>query len=143
MAQVYSEVAAPKTVRQLGLRYINDIAISLAAPTGEVKLEEYFNVYPEIPPSMGGRHGPYMLRMEMPVKDKGHALFITFSMNPNKNPSEASFTLDLYDIFAQPFDFSIKEIENQVQKAHDDQIEPFFENFITDKLRSLFGGREQ
>ena len=138
MAEIYSEVAAPKAVQRLGLRYINDVHSPFAP---DLKLEDYFTVYPQIPPSMGGRHGPYMLRMEMPTRNKGHVLFITFAMNPAKSTESLSFTLDLYDIFGQQFDYSIQEIERRVREAHD-EIEPVFEHFITDKLRELFGGRE-
>ena len=138
MAQIYSEVAAPRMVRQIGVRYINDIHIP---STGDLKLEDYFTVYPQIPPTMGGRHGPYMLRLEMPASNKGHALFITFAMNPAKGADMLSFTLDLYDIFGQAFDYSIQEIEKRVKEAHD-EIEPVFEKFIMNKLRELFGGRE-
>lgn len=138
MAQIYSEVAAPKTVSQLGLRYINDIHIPR---TPDLKLEDYFTVYPQIPLSLGQRHGPYMLRMEMPTKNKGHILFITFATNPVPNTENFSFILDLYDMFGQPFNFSIPEIEKRVIEAHN-EIEPVFENIATDQLKALFGGQE-
>lgn len=138
MAQVYSEVASPKAIRQMGVRYINDIVIPTSGP--RINLEDYFTVYPQIPSLLGGEHGPYMLRLQMPSKAEGHSLVITFAMNPSNDPTKASFTLDLYDIYSTPFEFSIDEIEKHFKESHDLQIEPFFEAFMTDKLRALFQG---
>ena len=134
MAGIYAGMAAPKTVRQIGLRYINEIVIPAS---GEVRLEEYFTVYPHIPETMGGKHGPYMLRLEMPTTHQGHTLVITFAMGPPKSSGELTFTLDLYDTFMLPFGFSIAEIERRVDEAHG-EIEQVFGNFSTEKLRALF-----
>lgn len=135
MALLYSELAAPKTVRQVGVRYINEIVIPAS---GEVRLEEYFTVYPTIPQSMGGKHGPYMLRLEMPTAHQGHVLLITFAMAPPKGPSEMVFTLDLYGTYGLPFGFSVNEIEKQVDQAHEG-IEHVFDSFSTQKLKELLG----
>ncbi|MBI4314056.1 MAG: TIGR04255 family protein [Candidatus Omnitrophica bacterium] len=134
MAAIYAELAVPKTVQRVGLRYINEIAVPLA---GEFKLEEYFTVYPNIPESVGGKHGPYMLRLEMPTAHEGHSLVITFAMGPRKDPEKLVFTLDLYDTFAQPFPFSTAEIERRVDESHA-EIERVFGNFSTQKLKALF-----
>lgn len=134
MASIYAEIAAPKMVQRIGLRYINEIAIPAI---GELRLEEYFTVYPHIPETMGGKHGPYMLRLEMPTTHQGHGLVITFAMGPPKDSNKLTFTLDLYDTFALPFPFAIADIEKRVDEAHA-EIEKVFGNFSTQKLKAFF-----
>jgi len=133
MLKYYSEVAQPAGVRQMGMRYINRIII----PAAKFKMEDYFNLYPEVPESLGAIHGKFMMRLEIPPKYKGHRLMVTFGTAPPESPETSAEMLDIYDIFALSQPFSIEETDKYIIEAHEN-IEVAFENSITNKARELF-----
>ncbi|MGH8605379.1 MAG: TIGR04255 family protein, partial [Gammaproteobacteria bacterium] len=51
--EVYRELAMPKAVARLGVRYINRVVI----PEPRIRMEEYFTLYPQLPQAMGDAHG--------------------------------------------------------------------------------------
>lgn len=133
MLKYYSEVAQPKGVRQMGMRYINRIII----PAAKIKMEDYFNLYPEVPKGLGTIHGKFMMRLEIPPKHKGHRLMVTFGTTPPESPETSAEMLDIYDIFVLPQPFPIEDVDRYIIEAHGN-IEAAFENSITSKARELF-----
>ena len=132
---VYNEVALPERIVRMGLRYINRIEI----PGTIIAMEDYFTIYPNLPPSLGNRHGAFLVRVEVPQPDPGHTVLITFgtSVPPQQVEGKQAFMLDLYDIAAQ-LDISPNENElnREIQQAHDNVVIAF-EDSITDRLREL------
>ncbi len=133
MLKYYSEIAQPKGIIRMGVRYINRIMI----PTVKFKMEDYFNLYPEVPESLGAMSGKFMMRLEILPKHKDHSLTVTFSTAPPELPGTSAEMLDIYDIFALPQPFPIEDVGKYIIKAHEN-IEVAFENSITGKARKLF-----
>jgi uncharacterized protein (TIGR04255 family) len=133
MLKHYSEVAQPKGIRQMGMRYINRIII----PAAKFKMEDYFNLYPQVPESLGAMHGKFMMRLEIPPKHKGHRLMVTFGTSPPESPETSAEMLDIYNIFVLPVAFPIEDVDKYIIEAHEN-IEAAFENSITNKTRELF-----
>ena len=138
MIKLYRELAKPNFIKRVGIRYINRIEI----PSNKFKMEDYFYLYPEVPVRLGAMHGKFMMRLEIPPKNReGHQLVVTFGTAP-VNPSPTSLWMfdlmfDLYDIFTLPPDMSLEQFDRYVLEAHDN-IETAFEESITDKMKELF-----
>ena len=130
---LYSKYAKPKNVEKIGIRYINRIVI----PQSEIKMEHYFDIYPNLPKALGDKHGPFMIRMEMPTKFEKHRLIITFASAPSEQPNTTAFALDLYDTFAVQLPPNIDEVTKVAKEGHDN-IVLAFENCIRDPLREIF-----
>lgn len=133
MQNFYVQLAEPQGIREVGIRYINRIVI----PADKFKMEDYFYLYPEVPPSLESMHGRFMMRLEIPPKYREHLLVITFGTAPADSPETATEMLDLYDIFALPQPLAISDVDKYIIEAHEN-IETAFENSITDKTRELF-----
>jgi uncharacterized protein (TIGR04255 family) len=132
---VYKELAQPKKVARLGLRYINRVVI----PQGRVQMEDYFTIYPNLPERLGDTHGSFVVRVEVPKPETGHTVLITFGTAPPPDPGQVgqAFMLDLYDILQQHLSVQEEELRTAIQRAHD-HIVVAFEDSITDRLRDVF-----
>jgi len=133
MLKLYWELTQPVGIRQIGIRYINRVII----PTHCFKLEDYFNLYPQVPDSLGAIHGKFMMRVEIPSKHQGHQLIVTFGTAPADSPETSAEMLDLYDIFVVPQLLTLNNVDKNIREAHEN-IESAFENSITQKSRDLF-----
>lgn len=129
---LYRELARPSEVNRIGLRYLNQIVI----PEAEVSMERYFQLYPELPKTLGSVHGSFMLRIELPTESPGHELVATFGSAPRDREGTQAFVLDLYDVARSP-DFDA--VPGQIEAAHA-HIERAFEAILTDATRALFQG---
>jgi len=133
MITLYAELARPNNVKRLGVRYINRIII----PSDKFKMEDYFCLYPEVPQSLGAMHGKFMMRLEIPPKNKGHLLVVTFGTAPAESPEISAVMFDLYNICTMSTPASSVHVDKCTMEAHEN-IETAFEKSITDKARSLF-----
>lgn len=133
--QIYRELAQPKSVARLGLRYINQIVI----PGAKVRMEDYFVIYPNLPPKLGDTHHSFLVRVEVP-QERGHKVLVTFGSAPIQQPGkdEQVFMLDLYDILQAELVLEEIDVDETVRVAHDN-IVLAFESSITSRLRDLFG----
>lgn len=137
MLALYKELAQPSSIKKIGIRYINRIVI----PAHIFKMEDYFCLYPEVPDSLGAMHGKFMMRLEIPPKNKGHLLVVTFGTAPAESLEMSAQVFDLYDIFTLSPNASIDQVNKYIIDAHDN-IEAAFEKSITDKTRALFEEEE-
>jgi uncharacterized protein (TIGR04255 family) len=139
---IYRELAQPRNLVRLGLRYINRVLI----PEKLVRMGDYFTIYPNLPPRLGGLHGSFLVRVEVPqaTQDGGHTVVITFGTAPPPLPQEGvhAFLLDLYDILMANTPVDEEVIRKEIRCAHDN-IVVAFEDSVTDKLRALFEPEEQ
>lgn len=133
---VYRDLAQPRAIAKLGVRYINRVVI----PESRIALEDYFALYPSLPTGLGDEHGKFMVRLEIPAR-KGHQVLVTFGSAPAGKPEEIAFLLDLYDIFDPGEPFDLKDVQAQIQTAHQN-VEEAFEGSVKDKLRRLFEPEE-
>jgi uncharacterized protein (TIGR04255 family) len=129
----YRSLTRPKGVTRLGLRYINRVLI----PETQIRMEDYFTVYPQLPQAMGDIHGRFMIRVDLPHQEGGHAVLLTFGSAPPEGPNQIAHLLDLYDIFKAEQPLPFDAIPSHVGFAHRN-IETAFEGSITDRLRTLF-----
>lgn len=136
--EVYRELAKPEAVARLGVRYINRVVI----PQFQVRMEDYFTLYPRLPKEMGDEHGSFLLRVEVPDKSSNHTVVITFASASADNPGETAFLLDLYDVFQPTEPFALDTLQCEVKRAHENIITAF-EGSITDRLRTLLEPEEE
>ena len=130
---IYGELARPKGVARLGVRYINRVVV----PGTKLQLENYFTVYPQLPKGLGDVHGAFMVRFEIPPPQNGHSVVVTFaSADPGQDGAQA-FLLDIYDTCRPSAPLALQDVASEVAKAHDN-VEAAFEGSITDPLRGLF-----
>lgn len=133
----YRALAAPKSVNRLGVRYINRVVI----PERSIHMEDYYQIYPQLPQFMGDSHGSFMIRVDITNQKGGHSVLVTFASAPPEKPGEIAHLLDLYDVarFGKMVQFD--EISEQVRMGHEN-VEAAFEGSITEKLRILFEPEE-
>jgi uncharacterized protein (TIGR04255 family) len=131
--KVYWELTKPKGIRRIGLRYINRIII----PETSVRMEDYFNIYPQLPKEVGEVHGDFMIRVELPGQGEGHTVLVTFATAPPEQKGQTAHLLDFYDIFQPDSLLSEADVQAEARKARVN-INTAFEGSITDKLRALF-----
>jgi uncharacterized protein (TIGR04255 family) len=134
---VYRELAEPKGASRLGVRYINKVVI----PQPTIVMEDYFTIYPRLPKALGDQQSAFMLRAEF-LRQRGHAVLVTFGSAPAEKPGESAHLLDLYDIFKPDTIMPLEAIREEIGVAHDN-IEAAFESSITDGLRVLFEPEDQ
>ncbi len=136
--RVYGELARPQQISRIGVRYINRVVI----PNSQVRLEDFFTIYPSLPQNLGDAHGPFMVRVEVPKGD--HMVLITFGTAPLPDPGQVgqAFMLDLYDVLVTNAPVDEDAIKREVRCAHDN-IVVAYEDSITDKLRALLEPEEQ
>lgn len=137
MIGIYRELAKPREVEKVGVRYINRVMI----PGAKVRMEDYFTIYPQLPKAMGDLHGPFMVRVEVPAGKGKHVTLITFGTAPSEQAAVSAYLLDLYDILKPARELTAKDLQREVRAAHD-HIERAFEGSITDHLRDVFGRKE-
>ncbi len=123
----YVDVAQPKFVERIGLRYINHIFI----PETLVNSDDYFAYLPRI------REHYFNIQLSLELKSfhDNHASFITIATIPNKN--QGVFLLDIYDNLKKNQQIDLENIEQDLNESHEN-VERIFENVITDKTRELF-----
>lgn len=127
---IYKELCQPEKISKIGVRYINQILI----PCEMILMEDYFQLYPELPVAISEAHGRFFMSLEIPIQ-KNHRTTVTLGNISPDAVGCVKYVLDIYDIIASPISF--EELEALVVQAHDN-IERIFENSITDKLRELF-----
>jgi len=131
--QVYREIANPKGIKRIGLRYINIFEFT----SKDLRLDEYFNYYPSIPETMPKTLSSFLVRSEFPYSDGKEVLILQLASIIPSSPDLSSLVLDLDYAMITPEYISLDNIEEWVEKAHD-EIERTFETVINDKARDLF-----
>jgi uncharacterized protein (TIGR04255 family) len=136
--ETYRELAKPEAVARLGVRYINRVVI----PEPQIRMEDYFTMYPKLPEEMGGMHGAFMLRVEVPGSSGNHMVVVTFgSTSTDKPKKQLALLLDLYDIYSPPRPLPLEEAFDHVSIGHANVVVAF-EGSITDRLRTLLEPEE-
>ena len=130
---LYIKHSKPQKIVKTGIRYINRVVL----PKKEIRLEDYFNIYPHLPEGLGEKHGSFMMRLELPPKHASHQLVITFASAPADDPNSMAFALDIYDIINKPTAVDVGQVVQVASDGHEN-IEMAFENSIKDSLRAIF-----
>lgn len=130
----YLDVAKPKGIHRVTLRYINQIEI----PGTEIQLEDYFNFYPAINVSAGDSFSAFIIGAQFPFDEGLNVLNLQMtSTNPGTvNGSQVVvFTLEYFSGKSGELPFS--DISKWLEQSHS-RIEESFEGSITDELRKIF-----
>jgi uncharacterized protein (TIGR04255 family) len=131
----YCDIAAPKGIRRIGLRYINQIEI----PGHDIKLEEYLDFRPHIGRGLHQDFGTFALGVHFPYEESRDLLNLQLASVPQQTPlsDNASLALSLDYYLLRPREVALEDAFQWVDVAHH-HIEDAFEACITQKLRELF-----
>lgn len=133
--QVYRQVANPKGLDRIGLRYINRIQI----PESSFEIEDYILAVPSVPHSVPQAFRVFIQRVEIPFERANGLLILQSAMGvPEESESaRAALMLDLDFVSFDATSISLDAAVEWVGQAHD-KVENTFEACITPKARALF-----
>ncbi|MGB8346563.1 MAG: TIGR04255 family protein [Ktedonobacteraceae bacterium] len=129
----YREVANPKSIHRIGLRYVNTIDI----PGSGLDLEDYFEFRPYLGPKLPGVLGPFMMGVQLPCEDSRDMLNLQLASLAGLSIDVATIILDLDYFLAQPGSVALDDVSMWLESAHT-HVEETFEGCITDRLRQHF-----
>lgn len=129
----YCEVASPKGIQRIGLRYINRIEI----PSQCIELEDYLEFRPFIGPNLPQDFGPFIVGIQVPYENSRDILRLQLANAAVQPPNIVAVMLDLDYFLAQPGQVLLENVFGWVEVAHS-HIEEAFEACITDRLRQMF-----
>lgn len=129
----YRDIAAPKGIRRIGLRYINHIEI----PVHDIKLEDYLEFRPYIGKGLQQDFGTFALGVQFPYEGSRDLLNLQLASLPQQPSSGAIIALSLDYFLLKPGEIALEEAFQWVDVAHH-HIEDAFEASITKKLREQF-----
>ncbi len=133
--RLYEEIAKPKGLKGIGLRYINKMEFH----DSPIEMSEYFHSYPLIPKELPQVHDAFDIHIEIPYENRRDRLLLTLSTVASKQPKVISLLLDFGYIMMKPDSVSLDQAADWIEQAHT-IVEHAFEATITDKCRDLFGG---
>ena len=129
----YCEVANPKSIHRIGLRYVNTIQIT----DQNIDLEDYFEFRPYVGPNLPKANGPFMTAMQLPFEDSRDMLNLQLASLAGISSDGATIILDLDYLLVKPEEVGLDNVFQWVDNAHT-TIEEVFEACITDRLRQTF-----
>ncbi|MDI6802850.1 MAG: TIGR04255 family protein [Bacteroidota bacterium] len=129
---IYNKIASPKSVKRIGLRYINKIIFAKES----IELSEYFELFPNVPRELPQSQTDFTIRLEIPYLENDRML-ITLGKSYPKNNEGVSIILDLYYISFNQESINIENFSNWLEHAHG-SIETAFEACLKDKTRISF-----
>lgn len=135
---VYREVAQPKALQHVALRYINHIEI----PGTGVDLEKYLQFYPFLGPRLPRTVNAFIVGAQIPFNDERDALRLQLTSTAGTTPTTAAFLLDLNYSLVESDAVSLHHVSDWIDSAHL-RIEDAFEACLTDKLRTIFEEKDK
>jgi len=129
----YLEVAKPKGIHRVGLRYVNHIEI----PGERMGLEQYFEFRPFIGERLPQEVGWFNLGVMVHFEKARDALRLQLASAIAQKSNSVAVILDLDYLLAQPGAVSQENVLQWLEDAHD-HVEEAFEACVTDRLRQMF-----
>lgn len=129
----YREVAKPKGIQRIGLRYINRIEI----PGQNIELEDYLQFRPFIGPDLPQDFDSFVVGIQIPYENSRDSLRLQLASSITETPNVAAVLLDLDYFLVQPGQVSMGEVFMWLEPAHH-RVEEVFEACITNRLREMF-----
>lgn len=120
----YREIALPKRLTRLGLRYINRLPVPEDRNLGAV-----LHVGFKVPQTLPGPPDPYLLRLEFVYQGGRDRLFLITAKAPSRQDG-SEVVLDLDYVLLKPDQVGEKELMEWVDTAHD-TIESVFHASVT------------
>jgi uncharacterized protein (TIGR04255 family) len=131
--RAYLEVAQPKSIHRIALRYIN--RIELLGP--RVEMEEYFDFYPFLGSRLPQDYADFIVGIQTAFNGLRDGLRLQLAGPPSKTGDPVLFVLDIDYFLAKPEAVGLDQAIHWVDEAHN-RVEDIFEGSISDKLRELF-----
>lgn len=132
---VYRQVANPRAISRIGLRYINRLEFP---EQQSVNIENFLRAMPTVPEDIPQVFMSWAQRAEIPFEQKNGLLVLQSSSVREQGQKNVAFLLDLDFITLQAEAVSLDSAMEWVQIAHD-EVEKTFEACITDEARQLLG----
>ena len=129
----YLEIADPKALARLGLRYINKIVI----PEGTIQMENYFDFYAYLGQELPQTHGAFRVGVQFPFEDGRDTLRVEMQNIPSPSPSIHSMLLDLDYFTLVERDLESQRVFDWLNRAHG-RVEEVFEGCLKEPSRQLF-----
>lgn len=135
--EAYCDVADPKRIRRIGLRYINHIEI----PSQNIKLEDYFEFRPYVGSGLPQDFGTFVVGIQIPYEENRDTLSLQLTSLPipGLQTDKAIIVLSLDYFLLKPGEVALEEAFKWIETAHL-HIGDVFEACITENLRALFKG---
>lgn len=130
----YANIAKPRGIRRIGLRFINRIEMSREE---DVRIEDYLLAVPRVPTEIPQTFGTWAQRVEIPFRSI-EAVLILQSGSVRGGDGKIAFMLDLDFVTAAPESLPLEDNERRLEAAHA-EVEKAFEACVTDEARKLFG----
>ena len=118
--KAYGDVANPKGLRRIGLRYINRIEI----PGPRVELEDYLNFRPFVGAGLPQDFASFIVGIEIPYDNSRDRLRLQATTAAAQPPGAVAIMLDLDYFLAQPGQASLETVFEWLDAAHENS--PFF-----------------
>lgn len=134
---IYRQVAVPKGIRRIGLRYINKIEIL----EPRVKIEDYLLAVPKVPETVPQIFSTFVQRVEIPFEQANSVLVLQSGTIRDEQWEGTAFMLDLDFFTLRVNKLTLDSVMEWVERAHN-EVERAFESCITDKTRTLFMKKE-
>lgn len=134
----YREVALPKALARVGVRYMNRIRI----PKGMIQTEEYFDFYPFLGSNLPQMHGALLVGVHFPYDGEKDTLRLQLQTIPSPTPDALHLLLDLDYFSANPEKITFENVPAWLNTAHD-RIEQVFEGCLKDTARKIFNSGTQ
>jgi len=132
--QHYTQIASPKSITRVALRYINRIEIPL--PMRDFK--DYILTIPEIAPGLPQGLANFFMRLIIPVPTMNAIAIVTEAFDPTAASSSVlPFIFDVDVSCEALFDVDAVEVWGTLEKLRELKNEIFFKS-ITDRAKELF-----
>lgn len=129
--EAYLEVAGPKGVDRLVLRYLNIIEI----PAENLELQDYFNFYPHTGDDLKDAVDSFTVGIQIPFDEHEDKLRLQLTSLGGEGGLRAS--LEISHLHLAACEWARGELAEWLSRAHD-KIKQAFESCITDALRESF-----
>lgn len=130
----YIDIAAPKMVSRIGMRYVNQIVI----PETSIELSRYFKYIPQIPEEVTEGINDVLLQIQFSPRNSNHQVMTSLKSGISSIENRLVFIMDIYDILEINDEINTDSILTSLDEAHYN-IERVFEGFITNEARKIFG----
>ena len=132
---VYKQVASPKNITHIGLRYINRLEIP---EEQTVKIERFLLAVPSVPEEVPQTFSTWWQRVEIPYVQANGLLALHSGSVYEEGQTNVIFLLDLDFVTLQADLVTLDDAIEWVDRAHD-EVEKTFEACITAETRQLIG----
>ena len=131
--QAYREVASPRSIHRIGLRYINTIELAGSS----IDLEDYFEFRPYVGPNLPRTIGPFAMSVQLPFENSRDVLNLQMVSQAGVLSDITTIILDLDYFLVKSGEVELDEAFEWIDIAHT-HIEDIFEASITEQLKQKF-----